>query len=320
MRYAIKFACLVLLLLGCPFGPAALNCSASAQQSGGTTATTTPSRTATSATTGQGAANTKPTAPTGGAQTPAALELNVRASESAIDASIPDDPAVDAVIAPYSAKVRELNAPIGKLVGGLKRGGMGGGSLGNFVADALRSRAEVVLGKPVLLAVVNSSGLRKSQIPEGDISTSDIYELLPFENALVTLDLSGEQLRRFLDVTVERRNAQAGARILYRTNKELKKSEIVSVKLVGANNAETEIDPKATYTIVTIDYLVKRGGDYSVLQEGKNLKPLTLTMRDAVLDYVKAETAAGRPVKAMLDGRFRYDRTAQTPETEDEQP
>jgi 2',3'-cyclic-nucleotide 2'-phosphodiesterase (5'-nucleotidase family) len=244
----------------------------------------------------------------------------VHASESAIDASIPDDPAVDAVIAPYSAKVRELDAPIGKLVGGLKRGGMGGGSLGNFVADALRNRAEVVLKKPVLLAVVNSSGLRKSQIPEGDISTSDIYELLPFENALVTLDLNGEQLRRFLDVTVERRNAQAGARIVYRTNKELKKSEIVSVKLVGANNAETEIDPKATYTIVTIDYLVKRGGDYSVLQEGKNLKPLTLTMRDAVLDYVKAETAAGRPLKAMLDGRFRYDRTAPTPETEDEQP
>jgi 2',3'-cyclic-nucleotide 2'-phosphodiesterase (5'-nucleotidase family) len=319
LRYAIKFACLALLSLGW-FVPA-VPYSASAQQSGAKTNATTPARPATPATTGQGAANTKPTATNTGVQTPAAaLDLNVRASESAIDASIPDDPAVDAVIAPYSAKVRELNAPIGKLVGGLKRGGMGGGSLGNFVADALRSRAEVVLGKPVLLAVVNSSGLRKSQIPEGDISTSDIYELLPFENALVTLDLSGEQLRRFLDVTVERRNAQAGARILYRTNKELKKSEIVSVKLVGANNAETEIDPKATYTIVTIDYLVKRGGDYSVLQEGKNLKPLTLTMRDAVLDYVKAETAAGRPIKAMLDGRFRYDRTAQTPETEDEQP
>lgn len=313
MRYAIKFACCVVMLFACLAGPSSKRALAQAGSSGAGAS----ARPAAAAPTG----NTKPTSSANtNAQSPAGLDLNVRASESAIDASIPDDPGVDAVIAPYSAKVRELNAPIGKLVGGLKRGGMGGGSLGNFVADALRSRAAVVLGKPVLLAVVNSSGLRKSQIPEGDISTSDIYELLPFENALVTLDLNGEQLRRFLDVTVERRNAQAGARILYRTNKELKKSEIVSVKLVGANNAETEIDPKATYTIVTIDYLVKRGGDYSVLQEGKNLKPLTLTMRDAVLDYVKAETAAGRPIKAMLDGRFRYDRTAPTPETEDEQP
>jgi 2',3'-cyclic-nucleotide 2'-phosphodiesterase (5'-nucleotidase family) len=218
--------------------------------------------------------------------------------------------------------VRELNVPIGKLAGDLKKGGMGGGSLDNFVADALRLRAEVVLKKPVLLAVINSSGLRKNQITAGDLSASDIYELLPFENALVTLDLTGEQLRRFLDVTVERRNAQSGARILYRTNKEKKKSEIVSVRLKGAGGAETEIDPKAVYTIVTIDYLVKRGGEYSVLQEGVNLKPLTLTMRDAVLDYVRAETTAGRAISAALDGRFKYDRTAAATaaESEEEQP
>ncbi len=308
MRYAIKFACLVLLLI-CMAGPAS-RCALA--QSG------TPARppSATPAASGK----SKPTAP--GAQTPAPapLDLNVRASESAIDASIPDDPAVNAAIAPYTAKVRELDAPIGKLVGGLKKGGMGGGSLGNFVADALRNRAEARLGKPVLLAVLNSSGMRKNQIPEGVISTSDIYELLPFENALVTLDFTGEQLRRFLDVIVEKRDAQAGAQIIYRNNKELKKNEIVSVKLRSASGAEMEIDPKATYTIVTIDYLVKRGGDYQILQQAKNVVPLSLTMRDAVLDYVKTETAAGRSVRAMLDGRFRYDKSAPTPETEDEQP
>jgi 2',3'-cyclic-nucleotide 2'-phosphodiesterase (5'-nucleotidase family) len=251
---------------------------------------------------------------------PAPLDINVRASERAVDASVPDDPAVDAVIAPYSARVRELSAPLAKLVGDLKKDGMGGGSLGNFVADALRSRAELKLGKPVLLAVINSSGLRKNQITEGSISASDIYELLPFENALVALDLTGVQLRRFLDITVERRDAQSGAQILYRNNKELKKNEIVSVKLRGPQGAEIEIDPKATYTIVTIDYLVKRGGNYSVLQEATNMRPLSLTMRDAVLDYVKAETAAGRAVKAVLDGRFRYDRSTSESGAEEEQP
>jgi 2',3'-cyclic-nucleotide 2'-phosphodiesterase (5'-nucleotidase family) len=252
------------------------------------------------------------------AQAPAPLDINVKASEKAIDDSVDSDSAVEAVIAPYSAKVRELEKPIGKLAADLKRGGMGGGSLGNFVADALRARAEVKLGKPVLLAVMNSSGLRKSQIPAGDISTSDIFELLPFENALVTLELTGEQLRRFLDVTVARRNAQSGARIVYRSNPEKKQSEIVSVKL-GGRSEERDIDPQATYTIVTIDYLVKRGGDYAVLQEGKNVRPLGLTMRDAVLDYVKAETAAGRSLQANLDGRFKYDRSGAA-KTEDEQP
>lgn len=240
--------------------------------------------------------------------------MRVKASERAIDESIKNDPAVDAIIAPYSAKVHELEAPIGKLVGELKKGGMGAGSLGNFVADALRDRAQVKLGKPVLLAITNGGGLRKNEISEGDISASDIFELLPFENALITLDLTGEQLRRFLDVVVSHRDAQSGARITYRTN-DKKQSEIVSVKL-GNATAEKEIDPKVTYTIVTIDYLVKRGGDYSVLQEAKNVHPLNLTMRDAVLDYVKAETAAGRPIKATLDGRFRYDKAAGATEGE----
>ncbi|HEV7843634.1 MAG TPA: 5'-nucleotidase, partial [Pyrinomonadaceae bacterium] len=159
-------------------------------------------------------------------------------------------------------------------------------------------------------------GLRKNSIAAGDITTTDIYELLPFENALITLDLTGEQLRRFMEVNVQRRNAQSGARIVYRNNPEKKQNEIVSIKLGGAG-AERDIDPQATYTIVTIDYLVKRGGDYSVLQEGKNVRPLGVTMRDAVLEYVKAETAAGRDVRANLDGRFKYDRSK--PGAEDEQ-
>lgn len=300
----LSIAALLLLLAGVLPG----TCTVQAQQ-GGTAARPATSPAGTSA---QANGSTP-------AQPPAPLDINVKASERAIDGSVDADPTVEAAMAPYSVKVRELEKPIGKLEGDLKKGGMGGGSLGNFVADALRARAQVKLGKPVLLAVMNSSGLRKNSITAGDVSTSDIFQLLPFENALVTLDLTGEQLRRFLDVTVARRNAQAGARIVYRTNPEKKQGEIVTVKL-GALGEERDIDPKATYTIVTIDYLVKRGGDYAVLQEGKNVRELGLTMRDAVLDYVKAETAAGRSLKAALDGRFKYDRSTPAKTEEDEQP
>lgn len=246
------------------------------------------------------------------------LDISVKATEREIDDSIPADPATAAVVAPYSAKVRELDAPIGKLAGDLKKGGMGAGSLGNFVADALRSRAEVKLGRPVLLAITNSGGLRKNEIIAGSLSANDIFQLLPFENALVALDLTGEQLLRFLKVVVSHRDAQSGARIVYRTN-EKKESELAAVGL-GGPGAWKDVDPRATYTIVTIDYLVNRGGDYSILKEATNVRPLGLTMRDAVLDYVKAETAAGRPVKALLDGRFSTEKAATTTKTEDEEP
>lgn len=236
------------------------------------------------------------------ARRPAApLEIRVKATEREVDESIPADPATAAVVVPYTAKVRELDAPIGKLAGELKKTGIGAGSLGNFVADALRARASAKLGQPVLLAITNSGGLRKNEIAAGPLSASDIYQLLPFENALVALDLTGEQLLRFLKVVVSHRDAQSGAHIVYGTNG--KESELVTAQL-GAAGAPTNIDPRAAYTVVTIDYLVNRGGDYSILKEAKNVRPLGLTMRDAVIEYVKAETAAGRPVKAELDGRF----------------
>jgi 2',3'-cyclic-nucleotide 2'-phosphodiesterase (5'-nucleotidase family) len=239
---------------------------------------------------------------------PAAPGVRARVTETPVDSSIPDDPGVDKMLAAYSPKVRELDVILGKLKGELRKGGMGAGSLGNFVADGMRSRASLKLGKPVDLALMNGGGLRRDSIAEGELRARDIFELLPFENKLVTLELNGEQLKRLLEIIVSSREAQSGARIVYKTNAK-RKAEMESAKLRDAQNREHDIDPQATYTVVTIDYLYKRGGDqFGVLREGKNVKELGITHRDAILAYVKSETAAGRDIKPNLDGRFVLDK------------
>jgi hypothetical protein len=45
-------------------------------------------------------------------------------------------------------------------------------------------------------------------------------------------------------------------------------------------------------------------GPYAILHEGKNPQPLNLTLRDAIMNYVKSETAAGRPIRSALGERF----------------
>ena len=226
-----------------------------------------------------------------------------RTGETIVDSKIPDDPAIEKLLKPYSGKVRALNVLIGRLEGELRKAGVGAGSLGNFVTEGIRSQASLKLGKPVMLAVTNSGGLRKNTIAEGELRASDIFELMPFENALVQVDLTGEQLTKLLTVILESKDAQSGAKIRYRMNGD--KPELVSVKLLNAQGRETEIDPSATYSIVTIDYLLSLGsGRYSILQRGKNATPLGLTLRDAIMNYVKAETAAGRPIRSTLDARF----------------
>lgn len=238
----------------------------------------------------------------GSATAPAIVEGRV--SEVLVDASIPDDPALEKMLGPYSSKVSALEVVIGKLEVELKKGAVGAGNLGNFVTDGMRVQSSAKLGKPVLLAITNSGGLRKNTIAPGDLRAADIFELLPFENALVEVDLTGAQLLKLLSVLVSAGDALSGARIDYRMNAD-NRPELVSARLLDSQGREMEIDPKATYSIVTIDYLVKLGsGRYSILQEGKNVRPLGVTIRDALMDYVKAETAAGRNIRPALDDRF----------------
>src|SRR5436190_14674909 len=228
-----------------------------------------------------------------------------KTTQTVIDPSIPNDAAVMKMLEPYSAKVRALDVVIGKLEGELKKGGLGAGSLGNFVTDGMRAQASARLGAPIDLVVSNSGGLRKNSIAPGDLRIRDIFELLPFENSLFELELTGEQLLKVLQVAVADREPQSGARVKYRTNAE-NKLELVSADLVTADGKEREINPAAGYRVISIDYLLNvSGGNFAILEQSKVRKPLGITIRDAMIEYVKVETAAGRTIKAKLDGRFR---------------
>ena len=248
--------------------------------------------------------------------TTAASPINV--TETVVDSTIPDDKQVDNMLKLYSPKVHALDTVLGRLKGDLRKGATGAGSLGNFVTDGIRVMASQKLGKPILLAVSNSGGLRKNSIAEGELRLRDIFELLPFENALVAFDLTGAQVLDLLRIVVAQRDAQSGARIKYRITSD-KKAELETAALL-IDGSEKAIDPNAIYTVISIDYLLKvTGGDYTVLREARNIRPLGLTLRDAITDYVKGEAAAGREIKSTLDGRFIFDKAA-SPGVEEPRP
>lgn len=230
---------------------------------------------------------------------PIPAKVHTNTGQSVIDASVPEDAAVQKMLAPYSERVRALNVVIGNLEGELNKSGVGAGSLGNFVTDGMLAQARAKLGKRVILAIMNSGGLRKNEISPGQLRATDIFELLPFENALFAIEVTGTQLSKLLQVVT--RDAQAGAHIQFRWN-EQDRPEFLSGKLVDDSGHEQEIEPEKIYTIVTIDYLMKLGsGAYALLQEAKSSEPLNITLRDAVMDYVKTETAAGRNIRSRLD-------------------
>lgn len=247
---------------------------------------------------------------------PAPVDSNARVTQTLVDSTLPDDPAVNKMLDAYAPKVRGLSEVIGKLRGDLRKGGVGAGSLGNFVTNGLKAEAERKLGKPVAVAVTNSGGLRKNVITEGDLRLQDMFELLPFENELVAFDLTGAQVLELLRGVTGRRDAQSGAKIKYRLNEQKRPQLEIARLLVNGN--EVEIDPAAIYTVISTDYLLRvTGGDYAVvLRKAKNIQPVGLTMRDALTQYVKAETVAGREIRSTLDGRFAFDGPGDAPTEE----
>src|SRR5688572_24681734 len=82
-----------------------------------------------------------PATPAKPAVTGAPQKADTRSNRLEIDASVPDDKEVEKMLAPYSEKVRELSKVIGRLDHNLSKKGVGGGSLGNFVTDAMRAQA-----------------------------------------------------------------------------------------------------------------------------------------------------------------------------------
>ena len=232
----------------------------------------------------------------------APVKIGVRSGQTAIDASIPADEAVEKMLEPYSVKVRALSNVIGQLDGTIKKEAVGAGSLGQFVTDGVRTYAQTKLSKPIALTIMNAGGLRKNEIAAGDVRATDIFELLPFENALVAVDIRGADLLKVLPAVV--RDAQAGARIQYKWNDQ-SRPEFVSGKLLSEKGQEQEIDPNKIYTVVTIDYLLRVGGGaYAILKEAKTATPLNVTLRDAMMEYVKSETAAGRKLRSRVDDRY----------------
>ena len=245
----------------------------------------------------------------------APVKTGVHSSQTVIDANIPADSEVEKLLEPYSAKVRALSLVIGRLELPLKKETVGAGSLGNFVTDGIKTFAEKKLGRPVTLAVTNAGGLRKNLISAGELRASDIFELLPFENALMVVELSGANLLKLLPPLV--RDAQSGARLQYKWNDQ-SRPEFISGKLIDEHGYEQEIDPNKTYTIVTIDYLLKvSGGAYAVLKEAKSVTPLNITIRDAMMEYAKSEGAGGL-IRPHLDDR--YVQVGPGPKTAPEEP
>jgi 5'-nucleotidase len=120
---------------------------------------------------------------------------------------LPEEPAVAAIVARYAAQLDGVRMRVvgrAEAAVGNTTCRVGECALGSFIADAL---LQSVQGAEV--ALMNAGGIRTG-LPGGELTLGDVLTMLPFGNAVATLELSGADLRAAIANGLARMGAGAG--------------------------------------------------------------------------------------------------------------
>lgn len=219
-------------------------------------------------------------------------QRNVQFTE--VNASVKEDAQTLQTIEPYK---KQLDAQMQRVIGYAETEIANGRKvnetpLGNLVADMCQQRANRELGKKVDLGFVTFGGLRTS-IPAGAIKVSDIFELMPFENELVVLEIDGKTMRKLFEYLVAVRNiAISNSKVLIQGGK---------LKDVLINNEP--IEDNKIYRVATSDYLANGGDSMDFLKEAKSMHFTNVKYRDMIIQEIENLHKQGKKVTASVGGR-----------------
>ena len=105
---------------------------------------------------------------------------------------------IEAIVKPYRDQLKDkMNEVLCMSAKNLSKTRMES-TLGNWVGDALMHQALQEGHGPIDLMVQNYGGLRIPAISKGPVTTMKMYELMPFDNELVILEMKGKNLVRII--------------------------------------------------------------------------------------------------------------------------
>lgn len=214
--------------------------------------------------------------------------------------SIAPDPKIESVILPYRSK---LMADMGEVLCISKDplfGGRPESPLTNFCADLILQESDSICLKRypdihISVSMVNRGGLRVS-IPKGEVKVENMFELMPFENEVVFLKLSGIDLRSFIDHMASRGGeGVSGMRFGIKADKG------INPEIQGQ-----PLDDSKSYWLVTSDYIANGGDGSEILIGVKERIATGVKFRDMFIDHLRKMGGKGLTIEAKTDGRI-YD-------------
>ncbi len=171
--------------------------------------------------------------------------------------------------------------------------------LTNFLGDLLLEESKKVCNEKGLdispsVSFFNYGGIR-TFMPQGEITVGKIFELMPFENELVLVELQGDKMQEFLNYIASKGgDAIGGARL-----------KISGDKATDVSIGGEKIDMSKTYWLATNDYVAGGGDGLDVLQQRLNFVNTGEKIRDVIISYMENKQEKKENLTAKLDGRIK---------------
>jgi 5'-nucleotidase/UDP-sugar diphosphatase len=203
-----------------------------------------------------------------------------------IDATVPEDPETREVLDDYLEEMAQtllLDRVITTATEPLRRFGSSGGDsmLGNLVAEAMQYRRYI----ETEFCVTNSLGIR-TDILQGPITYEQMYNVMPFENTITTMILSGNEVQELLDFST-RSSAERGC------NSQIQVSGISFTMNCRTGKAEDiringePLDPARAYDMCTNNYMAWGGSGFRMLKRNTTKVDTGIPIREALIQYMR---------------------------------
>lgn len=224
----------------------------------------------------------------------------VQKQEVALSDSVPLNPTIDSIILPYRKSMQKSLEKVlaynPKLLS--KKTGILETEVGNWLADLSVKVSEPIFekrsGHKIDFCLLNHGGIR-AEIPVGNVTVQTVFEVLPFENELVVVNISKEKMNELLTYLAKAKTAHpiSGLRLTIDKAAHFKKVTVQGKKFEAFDS----------FWVLTNDYLLNGGDNMWFFQDPIEVVYIDYKIRNAVIDGLeKTDT-----IHTFLDNRFIFD-------------
>jgi len=164
--------------------------------------------------------------------------------------------------------------------------------IGNFIADALRveTSADIAL---------HNSGGTQNNIQMGDFTLGDLFSIMPFDNQIVTMTLSGRQIYELLELSASLQcgllQISGGRYSFYNDGNSVHRLKDVFI-------GDEQLDPEKDYQVCTNNFLAEGGDNFTLFTSGRNIK-FGRQQRDVVREKIEQLSQEG-PIRLTPENRI----------------